>query len=350
MARPPKRNAPARPPSAQPPVTPGRAVTLRDVAKVAGVSAITVSRALSRPDLVTPATLEKVREVVSRTGYVPNVLAGSLKSRRSRIVAAVFPQITTTLFVDTIQALTDRLRQDGYQVLLGLSAYGEREDELVAGILGRRPDALFLTGIRHSPELRRQVLASRIPVVEAWDLSPSPIDMLVGFSHEAAGAAMARHLLSRGHREIGLAWSDDERAQVRRQGFLAALAEAGVAPAAEVRLHAPSSFHLGREGLSRLLAGRRRVRAIACSSDNLAQGAIAEAIDRGMAIPRDLAVMGFGDLEFAAYTTPALSTIGIDKAAIGRLAAEALLERLAGREGPQAAIDVGFEVLARAST
>ncbi|HRE13310.1 MAG TPA: LacI family DNA-binding transcriptional regulator, partial [Usitatibacteraceae bacterium] len=234
MAPSPKR----RPPESLAPGvdTPGRAVTLRDVAKVAGVSAITVSRALSRPDLVTPATLERVREVVSRTGYVPNVLAGSLKSRRSRIVAAVFPQITTTLFVDTIQALTDRLRQDGYQVLLGLSAYGEREDELVAGILGRRPDALFLTGIRHSPAMRRQVLASRIPVVEAWDLSPSPIDMLVGFSHEAAGAAMARHLLSRGHREIGLAWADDERALVRRQGFLAALAEAGVRPVAECRL------------------------------------------------------------------------------------------------------------------
>ena len=201
-------------PTRSPPARAGKAVTIRDVAKVAGVSPITVSRALSRPELVTAETLERIRAVVARTGYVPNFLAGSLRSRRSRIVAAVFPQITNTMFVDTIQALTDRLHDEGYQLLLGFSSYEMREDELIAGILGRKPDGIFLTGISHAPETRRRLIASHLPVVEAWDLTPTPIDMLVGFSHEKAGAAMARHLVARGHR--------DDRAGVgqrRSRGF-----------------------------------------------------------------------------------------------------------------------------------
>ncbi|HEX4944833.1 MAG TPA: LacI family DNA-binding transcriptional regulator [Usitatibacteraceae bacterium] len=328
----------------------GKAVTIRDVAKVAGVSPITVSRALSRPELVTPETLERIRAVVSRTGYVRNVMAGSLRSRRSRIIAAVFPQVANTMFVDTIQALMDRLRQDGYQVLLGLSSYQMREDELIAGILGRQPEGIFLTGISHAPETRRRLIASHIPVVEAWDLTPTPIDMLVGFSHEKVGAAMARHLLGKGHREIGLVWSTDIRAGMRRQGFLSVLAENGITQAPTSLRPAPATFQRGREGLAELLGSGARVSAVACGSDTLAQGVIAEAQDRGIRIPGDIAVMGFGNLDFAAHTTPALTTIGIDKAAIGRLAAEALIARIEGREVREKIVDVGFELIEREST
>lgn len=351
MARTPSRRKPARQAPARPaPPAAGKPVTIRDVAKVAGVSAITVSRALSRPELVTPETLERVRAVVSRTGYVPNVLAGSLRSRRSRVVAAVFPQISNTLFADTIQAFTDRLREEGYQVLLGLSSYERREDELIAGILGRQPDGILLTGVSHAPETRRRLIASHIPVVETWDLTRTPIDMLVGFSHEKVGAAMARHLLAKGRRRIGMLWSTDARAEMRRQGFLSVLAEKRMVPVAEILGPAPATFHRGREGLAELLASGAKPDAVACSSDPLAQGAIAEAQDRGRRIPGDIAVMGFGNLDFAAHTTPALTTVGIDRARIGRLAAEALLARMAGRESPGKIVDVGFELLERAST
>ena len=337
------KGAAARPAAAKP-------VTIRDVAKVAGVSAITVSRALARPELVSPETLERVRAVVTRTGYVPNVLAGSLRTRRSRIIAAIFPQVSNTLFVEAIQALTERLREEGYQVLLGLSSYERREDELIAGILGRQPDGILLTGVSHAPETRRRLIAAHIPVVETWDFTPSPIDMLVGFSHEKVGAAMARHVLARGHRDIGLVWNNDARAELRRRGFLEVLAGSGIEPAATCLGPAPATFPRGREGLAQLLRSGKRFTAVACSSDPLAQGVIAEAQDRGLRIPADLAVIGFGDLDFAAHTTPALTTVGIDKVAIGRLAAEMLLARIAGREPGERIVDVGFTVIERAST
>ena len=135
------------------------------------------------------------------------------------------PSITNAIFVDTVQALTDRLWEAGYQVLLGLSGYpATREDALLGAVLSRRPDAIYLTGINHSPEVRQRLINAKIPVVETWDMTPTPIDMLVGFSHEQVGEAVARHLLARGHRAFGMIWADDTRALARQRGFLAELA------------------------------------------------------------------------------------------------------------------------------
>ncbi|MGE5794307.1 MAG: LacI family DNA-binding transcriptional regulator, partial [Bacteroidota bacterium] len=136
-------------------------ITLADVAKLAGVSAITASRALNTPDQVSPETLRRVREAVDRTGYVPNMLAGGLASTRSRLVAAVVPTIAGPVFLETIQALTEALAESGYQLMLGQSGYTHsREDALLDAIIGRRPDGIMLTGIMRSPEGRRRLLAA----------------------------------------------------------------------------------------------------------------------------------------------------------------------------------------------
>jgi LacI family gluconate utilization system Gnt-I transcriptional repressor len=130
---------------------------------------------------------------------VPNRLAGGLASTRSRLVAAVVPTISGPVFLETVQALTEALAEQGYQLMLGQSGYaGSREDALLEAIIGRRPDGIVLTGIMHSAEGRRRLLASGIPVVETWDLTPTPIDMLVGFSHVEVGRAVALTCTPRG--------------------------------------------------------------------------------------------------------------------------------------------------------
>lgn len=326
-------------------------VTLADVAQLAGVSPITVSRVLNHPELVTAATLAHVRQVIARTGYVPNLLAGGLASKRSRLVAAIVPSITNGIFVETIEALTDRLWEAGYQVLLGLSGYPPaREEALLAAVLSRRPDGIFLTGINHSPEARQRLLATRIPIVEAWDMTPTPLDMLVGFSHEDVGAAVARHLIARGHRRFGMIWADDARALARRRGFLREIARKRLpAPRVET-VAAPSTLGLGRHSLARLLDAGPRPSAVFCSSDLLAHGALEEARSRGLRMPADLALIGFGDLEFAQHTFPALSTVRIDRAAIGRRAAELILQRIGGGAVTSNVVDVGFTIVDRATT
>ncbi|MGO4158397.1 LacI family DNA-binding transcriptional regulator [Cupriavidus sp. YAF13] len=335
------------------PAPAGRAtgsVTLADVAKIAGVSPITVSRVVNQPGLVAAGTVARVQEAIQRTGYVPNLLAGGLASRRSRLIAAIVPTIANSIFADTIQALTDRFSQAGYQMMLGLSGYAAtREQDLLAAILSRRPDGIVLTGIAHTADTRRRLLAARVPVVETWDITPTPIDMLVGFSHEKVGQTVAEFLYARGYRKPAILSASDQRAESRRLGFLDAFGRHGITEVPSSIVPAPSSLGLGREGLARLLDGGAQPDVVFCSSDTLAQGALSEARARGLTVPEQLAVMGFGDLNFAAHTYPALSTVRIDGPAIGRTAAECLLARIDGREVGERIIDLGFEVIQRES-
>jgi LacI family transcriptional regulator, gluconate utilization system Gnt-I transcriptional repressor len=325
-------------------------ITLSDVAKLAGVSAITVSRALNTPAQVSPETLERVRDAVSRTGYVPNLLAGGLASNRSRLVAALIPTIAGSVFLETVQALTDTLAGAGYQLMLGQSGYsGAREDALIDAIVGRRPDGIVLTGIMHSAEGRRRLLASGIPVVETWDLTPTPIDMLVGFSHEKVGAQAAAWLHRKGYRRVGIVSADDHRAGLRQSGFVARWHElaSGKVPACLVT--APSTLGNGRAALLDLLAQDPKLDAVFCSSDVLAHGVITEARAQGIAVPGDVAVMGFGNLGFAADVHPALTTVHIDGAAIGAQAARFIIDRTEGRDPGLKVRDIGFSIVERAS-
>ena len=328
------------------------APTLIDVARVAGVSPITVSRALGRPEVVTDATRKRVLEAVRATGYVPNLAAGSLASSRSRLVAIFLPTIANSIFADTVQALTDRLAAAGYQTLLGLTGYRpEQEEALLEAVLGRRPDGIVLTGTEHSQASRERLARVGIPLVEAWDLCEHPVDMLVGFSHEAVGQAVARYLIGKGYRRVSAVGIDDPRGLRRYRSLVAALHGHVAAPVAAQILPAPATLAVGREGLARLLQEGAAGEVVVCSSETVAQGGLAEALSRGLRIPEDLAVMGFGDLSSAAHTYPPLSTVRVDGARIGCAIAEALLERIAE---PAAArqplrLDVGFELIERGS-
>ena len=329
-------------------------ITLGDVARLAGVSPITASRALNTPQQVAPETLARVRAAVERTGYVPNRLAGGLASARSRLVAAVVPTIAGPVFMETVESLTAALADSGYQLMLGQSGYADsREDALLDAIIGRRPDGIVLTGIMHSATGRRRLMSSGIPVVETWDLTPTPIDMLVGFSHADAGAAVADYLHARGRRRPAVLSGDDERARRRLQGFTRRLQQLGtVADAADVAVRlvpAPTTLGSGRAGLAALLALDPAPDAVFCSSDLLALGVLTEAAARGVAVPERIAVVGFGDLAFAGDAHPALTTVRIDGTGIGRRAARCIVERAEGRSVEGRVFDVGFSVIERAS-
>jgi LacI family gluconate utilization system Gnt-I transcriptional repressor len=324
------------------------AVTLHDVAKLAGVAPITASRALNTPGQVSEAVRKKVGDAVARTGYVPNILAGGLASARSRLVAAVVPTIAGPVFLETVQSLTAALAEHGYQLMLGQSGYaGSREDALLAAIIGRRPDGIVLTGIMHSAEGRKRLLAAGIPVVETWDLTPTPIDMLVGFSHVEVGRAVAQFLHGRGRRRLAVVAGNDERAKRRVDAFQAAAAALGLDEARVVVVPAPTTLRSGRAALAELLDGGAAVDAVFCSSDLLALGVLTEAQARDVAVPGRLAIVGFGDLDFAADLHPALTTVRIDGMAIGRQAAQFIVDRAEGRAVEQRIVDIGFSIVER---
>ena len=328
---------------------PPRAPTLEDVARRAGLSPMTVSRALNSPQLVRPKTVEKVMQAVHATSYIPNALAGSLASRRSKLIAVLVPQINNNMFVDTIQSLSDELARRGYHILLCVAGYTEQtEAELMATLLSRRPDGVVLTGIHHSTELKKVILNAMIPVVEIWDLTPTPLDMLVGFSHEKVGQAIGKYLLSKGYRRPGLLWNDDRRAAQRKQGLCDVLQRNAIDVVHQVDVPLPASLALGRSGLTQL-SGKGEFDVIVCSSDTLAQGAIMEAESRGLRIPQDIAVIGFGDLDFAACNRPSITTVSVDRHAIGQRAATLLADRIEQKSGAEAIVDIGFHLIERES-
>ena len=327
------------------------AVTLHDVARLAGVAPITASRALNSPDQVSEDVRTRVREAVARTGYVPNRLAGGLASTRSRLVAAVVPTISGPVFLETVQSLTEALAEHGYQLMLGQAGYtGSREDALLEAIIGRRPDGIVLTGIMHSAEGRRRLLGSGIPVVETWDLTPTPIDMLVGFSHAEVGREVARYLHRRGRRRLAVVAGDDERAQRRMAAFDAAARVLGLPAVEPVVVPAPTTLKSGRRALAELMQRASDTDAVFCSSDLLALGVMTEAREQGRAVPGQLAVVGFGDLECAADLSPALTTVHINGGAIGRQAARFIVDRAEGRTEPERVIDIGFTIVERRSS
>ena len=327
------------------------AITLRDVAMLAGVAPITASRAINTPDQVSSEVLRKVQEAVQRTGYVPNRMAGGLASSRSRLIAAVVPSTVVSVFMETIESLNSTLFDAGYQLMLGQSGYSaEREASLLEAIIGRRPDGIFLTGILPPGKARTRLLASGIPVVETWDLTPTPIDMLIGFSHSDIGREVAHFLMRKGYQQFAVVRAEDERADRRTVAFQEALVQQGLRPAFEVNVGASRSLKSGREAMAKILAQSPQTQAVFCSSDLLAMGVMTEARARRLHVPDDVAVMGFGDVPFVADMVPALTTVRINGGEIGQRAAHCLIERAQDRTVEQRIVDVGFSIIEREST
>lgn len=327
------------------------APTLKDLARLAGVSPITASRALHRPELVAEATRARVAQAVEQSGYVPNSLAGGLTSRQTRLVAAIVPSVGHSLFSDMLGALITELAAQRYETTLGISSYDPGHEETwLAAMLSRRPDGVVLTGTEHTARTRRLLLNADIPLVELWDYVPHPLDVVIGFSQEDAGRAAFRHLRACGYQRPAILRADDSRACRRAQGFLQAAAEAGAPEPAQI-VFPESSPQTGRgqQALTALLAEAPDSDAVFCSSDALAQGVLAHAHALGLQVPRQLGVLGFGDQALAVDCVPTLSTVRVDGAHIGRLGAQALIARMRGIP-VMPAQDVGFDVIARAST
>lgn len=325
-------------------------VTVNDVARIAGVSAMTVSRVVNSPESVPEATLANVRQAIAKSGYVPNLLAGGLRSKRSLLVAALVPTLVGPVFSESIQALTVALSERGYQLMLGQSGYADsREDDLLGAIIGRRPDGIVLTGVTHSADSRRRLTAAGIPVVETWDLTPTPIDMLVGFSHVAVAEAVCRRLYAAGRRRLAILSADDERALRRTAAFLDAARALRVRKPVVFKVAAPATLGGGRSGLRTLLLQDPEIDGVFCSSDLLALGLLTEAQALGLKIPDQMSVIGFGDVYFARDLHPALTTVRIDGTRMGQEAARCIVERAEGRDVEERVIDIGFTLVERAS-
>ena len=338
----------------RPPARPNRSPLdtpkITDVAARAGVAPMTVSRVLNTPDRVSAPTAARVRAAIDELGYMPNLIAGGLSSRRSRMIAAVVPTIASPMFSAPIQTFTDAMADAGYQVMLALSGYNQAsEDAQIRAVLARRPDGLLLTGAVRSPAIRDVLRASNLPVVEIWDIADDPTDVLVGFDHAEVGAAVADFFVRQGHTHFASLSARDPRAALRREGFSKRVAHHGLTMVAEKVLDAPSSIEDGRRGLRQIVGQLGQRTALFGSSDLVAFGAMTEAKLHGISVPDQLAICGFGDFEISRACHPPISTVHVDGAEIGEMAAREMLARINGAAS-SARIAVPFQILPRATT
>jgi LacI family gluconate utilization system Gnt-I transcriptional repressor len=326
---------------------------LRDVARLAGVSTMTVMRVLNEPDKVRPATRARVEAVVRKTGYRPNLMARALASNRSGVIAVIVPLLSNSLIAEIVQGLTDGFADGERHLLIGASGFSAaQEEELIRTFLSRQVEAIYLTGTCRTAASSRLLREAAIPVVEGGNLPRRPIDMVVGYSNVEAAATVTRHLIARGYDPIGYIGAyprDNDRARDRRRGFEAAMEAAGrrVDPASCIETSL--DMVAGSRAMAALLERQPDLRAVFCSADAIAAGALFECQRRGVAVPGRVAIAGFDDLDIAGEVVPALTTIRVPRYAIGREAARAIRERLAGRPVAPKVIDLGFELVVRDS-
>lgn len=322
--------------------------TLESVARRARVSTATVSRYFNSPDVVSARTAAAIRDVVARTGYTPNLMAGGLASSRSRLIAIAIPRISQPLYASTIQAVADALVHAGFGVLLGLTGgANEYVEAQLRSIVGRRPDGIILAGTPLPQAMRSWLRGTGISTIEIWDLPTAPVDLVVGFSHAKAGSEMARYALGRGRRRAFIISADGPHARQRCDACLRTFIAAGAPEPVVATFHQAVSYHQARDAMAAHLDGGGAPDVVICSSDWSAHGATDELLHRRRRVPEEVAVVGFGDLEFAAELRPALTTVRIDGDAIGRQIVQFLQARAQRKRIIQTTVDVGFALVSR---
>lgn len=329
-------------------------VGMRDVARRAGVTAMTVSRVLAGSTNVSEQTRASVLAAADELGYVPNHLARDFASSRTPLVGVIVPTVANLMFADKIESLSETLRPHGYHMLVAHNAYSlETELELVQALVAQRPSGIVLTGVTHLPRTVDLLRHTKIPIVETWNLPSEPIDMAVGFSNHEAAVDMVRYLAKRGHRHIALVHpllEANDRAIDRLNGYRAALSDLNLPWRPELERSSPFGFASGARALVDLIENTKPLDAIFFGNDALAAGALLECRRRGIRVPDDIAIAGFDDVDLAHQLDPPLTTVRVPMRQIGRRAGMLLLERLEGAIPETAVVDVGFEIVVREST
>lgn len=309
--------------------------TLEDVARLAGVSLGSASRALSVPDAVRTDTLERVQQAVAQLGYVRNGAAQALASRRTKTIAAIYPTLDNPIFAASIQSLQQTLWDLGYQLIVASHDYmPEREAGLLRVIVERGVDGIVLVGTDHADavyDLQRQY---QLPYVLSFAVDEARARQCVGFSYLDAAQQMAGLVAEQGHTRIALCpgiGTGNERVRARIHGTRAALQAHGIALRDDWIVEEPFTFEGGRSAVAQLFRTDDRPTALICGTDIQAVGAIGECRDRGIRVPDDVSITGSDDIGLASLVVPRLTTVHVPTAEVGRVSARRIVDLIDGR-------------------
>jgi LacI family transcriptional regulator len=304
--------------------------TLEDVAKLAGVSLGSASRALSVPDQVKPKTLAQVKRAVEQLGYVSNGAARALASKRTRTIGAIYPTMYNPAFVESLHTLQQTLWAMNYQVVLAIHEYiPEREYDVVRAVVERGVDGVVLVGTAHEDRVFDLMRQRRIPLVLTWQLDEPRYGECIGFDNWRATYDMTREVLARGHKRIAVVcgyMAHNQRARQRVDGTADAMKEKGLLLSSDLVFETPFSIQGGRDAVRKIVGLEERPTALICHTDLQAIGALHECKVHGIRVPEDMSITGMDDIELAELMDPPLTTIRVPTKEIGILAARRIVE------------------------
>lgn len=332
---------------------PAKNVSLGDVAQHAGVSTATVSRVLNNPEKVAAKSRMAVNSSIEVLGYIPDGAARALASRHSGIIGAIVPTLDNALFAAGIQSLQRRLKQHDYTLIVLSNEY-DLVEELngVKMLLRQGVDALLLVGSQHDPALLRLLEEKGVPYVNCWAWNPDSTQPYVGFDNRKAARKIADYLLDLGHVDLAVIagrTENNDRARDRVLGIRDAIEARKLRLSPEKIIERSYSVQQGREAMRRLLQMDRIPTAVLCGNDILAMGAVAECQSNGIAIPDEISITGFDDLDMSSQIKPALTTIHVPSAEMGETAADYLVAQI--RQEPlEPPLEMGTRLMVRETT
>ncbi|WP_055587664.1 LacI family DNA-binding transcriptional regulator [Streptacidiphilus griseoplanus] len=309
---------------------------IKDVARQAGVSVGTVSNVINRPDLVSEQTRARVQAVIERLGYVRSESARQLRAGRSRIVALLVLDMGNPFFVDVARGAERAARQAGLGVMVCNSARSPSEEaDYISLFAEQRVRGVLLTPADPTGRTLDALRRNGTPFVLVDRVAAGPAECSVSVDDVNGGMLAAGHLIARGHRSIAFIGGPPELIQVRDRGAgaRAALAEAGLPPESLLEISADGmDVAAGRDAGARLLGLAPRPTAVFCANDLLALGVLQAMYAARVGVPDELAIVGYDDIEFAAAAAVPLTSVRQPAAAMGRLAAELLMEETSGAD------------------
>jgi len=325
------------------------------VAKCAAVSTATVSRVLSRPDVVSPETRRRVMEAVTLLGYAPNSAAKHLRTLRSGQLLVTVPDISNPFFSLILRGIEETARSEGYAVLLGDTQHDQEREERYALMVRRKEaDGLIFLGHR-LPETASELIRSSppgcAPIVNACEYSPQLGIPSVHIDNAAAAREAMNHLYVLGHRRIGII-TGPLVSPLSRDRLLGSTEAAEAIKAQHDLLVTDGDFSIesGSRAADLLFGSCDPPTAIFCFNDEMAIGALGAARRRALRVPEDVSIVGFDDVRYAAHTNPPLTTIAQPMQQIGEYAVRLLLDLLSGRTDVPLSVTMPHRLVVRAST
>jgi len=306
-----------------------RAVRVEDVARLAGVSPITVSRALRTPDLVKPETRKRVSDAVAKTGYVINSIASSLRSGQSSFISVLVASLQNVHYAAGVQGMIDAFEGSRFKLTFAQAGYAEDiSAEQVRAMLPFKPAAFVFSGVVRDPEAREYLGSLDIPVLEMWGEAASPIDMLVRSPASEAGGMLGEHFAEMGFKTIAYIGHTGSRAHARIEGIRAALQRYGKDLALILPVEGTAEMEDGLAVVDTVLSKLPGCDAMMFGTDVMAAGALLRLQEKGISIPDQIAIAGYGDLFFSAHIKPGLTSVKTSPYEVGRRGGELLLQRL----------------------